>query len=115
MSAEMRHWTDGAAVSDLGILNQTVIADLDAVTDTRIRDPSPRVDRASVTDLRPALDRHIRMNDRVATDLRGFTDINIFGIDEADAVIEHQTHHGSPIQKLFQIGQLRAIFDAFDL
>src|SRR6187455_490939 len=115
MAAKVRHRPDRAAVPDLGVLDQTVVADLNSVTDARIRDPTSRVDRASVTDLCLALDRHVWMDYRVASDLCGFADIDIFRIDEADTVVEHEAHHGAAIQKTLEIGELGTIVDAFDL
>ena len=85
--------------------------------------------------LRPMFEFVIRVPDRIVqpspitlrpstvafgwTTYRGrsnlFADVNVFRVDEGDAVIEHQLRNGPAAEQTFEVGQLQAIVDALDL
>src|SRR6266436_2617122 len=68
--SQMSEWSNGAIIGNLGIKDDTMVFDGDAIAKTRIGDTRALMNLAGFADDALAFDVDVRMNHAVATDLR---------------------------------------------
>src|SRR5262249_8286186 len=115
MASKMGHRADLRAIRNFGIDDQTVIANLHAPPDLRIRNSCTRSYLTAVADFGSAFDSDIWMNYRIAADRRQFTDIGARRVDKRDAVIEHQSRKRPATYLALEVGELGPVVNALHL
>src|SRR5688572_3037563 len=105
----------GAFVRDLRVHDHAVVQHFDMGADLRVRDPRAGPNGRPLTDFARTLDRDVRVDHRIAADIREFADVGGFRIDKCYTVIEHQPRDRPLTDQPLDIRELAAIVDALDL
>ena len=110
----MRHRPDRAAVADIRIDDQAIVADLDAIADHCIRKTRAGTNNTINADNSIAFDRYIRINDGIAADRSGRGNVRISGVDERHAAFLHQFFDRFFVYHFLDRRKLFPVVDAFD-
>src|SRR5947209_12860273 len=88
--SQMSEWSDSAIIGNLGIKDDTMVFDGDAIAKARSGNARTLMNLAGFTDDGLAFDVHVGMNHAVASDLRLIAYVSVSRIDERYAFIKHQ-------------------------
>src|SRR5260370_9546411 len=112
--SQMGEWSDGAIIGNLGIKDDTVVFDCDAIAKARMRNARALMNLAGFANDGLAFDVHVGMNHGVASDLGLIANVGVGGIDESYALIKHQAPDCAAPQHILEFGQFGAGVDARD-
>jgi hypothetical protein len=113
--AQMRKRPDGTVRRDFRVDDDRVILHDDVVSELGVRNASARSNHTLFTDHRLSFNRHVRMNDSVATDLSFRTDVGMRGINKRHATFDHQPSNRIAADQIFKLREFGACVDARNL